>query len=203
MRRLATWSFTLCLGALAASPAPARADDKPAAPPATKKIDNPTYTEWAKFKVGAFVETTTETTQMGQTSTMKSTTKLVELTADKAVIESSVVTMAGGQEYAMPATKRDEPKTIEVPDVKAPEPKDKPVVKEGEETIEVTGKKVACKTHEMTMDISGMKTWSKTWLTKEIPGGMAKMESKTDGKVGEMTISSTSKTTVTKFSTGA
>lgn len=203
MRRLRLAAVLLPLLALGA---PAWSDgDKPATPRATKKIDNPEYAQWAVFKVGAFVELTTESNQGGMSSTLKMAHKLLELTAEKAVVETTMTTVAGGQEMAMPAQKRDVPKVVEVPDVQVPEtkPVDAPKVKEGEETIEVGGKKVACKTFETTMEFSGMQTWRKTWTSKEIPGQTAKMESKTEGKVGEVTISSSSKTTVTKFGTGS
>ena len=207
MRTLATLSLCFCF--LAAGTAPVAADDRPAAPPAKKRIENPEFAAWSGFKVGAFVELSVESAQMGSTSTSKLTHKLVELTADKAVIETTGTTKAGGMEYALPATKRDVPKEVEVPDIKLPDAKPaEGEVKKGEETIEVAGKKIACTTFESTLEMAipgagTMKTWSKRWTSKEIPGGEAKSEAKTDTQMGERTISGTAKTTVTKFGTGA
>ena len=108
-----------------------------------------------------------------------------------------------GQEQTLPASKRDVPKTIEVPDVKLPDPKDAPKVKEGEETIDVAGTKVACKTYETTTDANGMKSVTKTWISNDIPGRTARMDQKSEGKIGDVSISSTSKITVTKWGKGA
>jgi hypothetical protein len=198
-------SLPVLAAALVLGTASARADEsKPGTPPPTKKIDNPQYAEWARYKVGAFVELTVESDSSGSKSTAKMTTKMVELTAEKLVLEVTTVSKMGEMEYAMPAQKMEVPKILEIPDVKTPEPKpeDKPKVTEGSETIDVAGKKVACKTFESTTEMMGMKSWSKTWLTKDIPGGMAKQESKTEGKAGDMVISSKSTSTVTKFGTG-
>jgi hypothetical protein len=199
---LTRW-FPLVAAALALSAQPLSADDsKPGVPPAQKKMENPTFVEWSRWKVGAFVEMTTESDSSGTKSSVKMTTKLLEVTAEKVVLEHTMVSKMGDQEFPMPPQRKDEPKTIEVPDVKAPEqkPEDKP--KEGSETIEVAGKKVACKTVETTTEMSGMKTTAKIWLTKDIPGGLAKQTSKTEGKAGDIVISSTSIGVVTKFGTG-
>lgn len=204
MLALLTRSLPLFVAALALA-APLRADDsKPGAPPPMKKIENPTYTEWARFKVGAFVEMTNDSEVSGNKSSTKMTTKLLEMTAEKLVLETTMVSKMGDQEYALPASKQDVPKMLEVPDVKTPEPKpeEKPKVVEGSDTIDVAGKKVACKTTEIKYDNSGTKGWVKTWSTKEIPGGVARSESTSETKAGEMTISSKTTQTVTKYSQG-
>jgi hypothetical protein len=196
-------SLPLFVAALAFAAAPVRADDsKPGVPPPMKKVANDTYTEWSRYKVGAFVEMTTESDSSGNKSTVKMTTKLLELTPEKLVLEMTMVSKMGAQEYPMPAQKQDVPKMVEVPDVKAPEVKPEEKPKEGSETIEVAGKKVACKTLESVTEVSGMKTTSKTWLTKEIPGGWAKQTSKTEGKSGDFVVNNVNTSTVTKFSLG-
>jgi hypothetical protein len=57
---LTRW-FPLVAAALALSAQPLSADDsKPGVPPAQKKMENPTFVEWSRWKVGAFVEMTTD-----------------------------------------------------------------------------------------------------------------------------------------------
>jgi hypothetical protein len=205
MLTLLSRSLPLVAAALVFGTAPARADEsKPGTPAPKKKIDNPQYADWSRFKVGAFVEATIESDSSGSKSTAKMTTKMVELTAEKLVLEVTTVSKMAGQEFAMPAQKIEVPKILEIPDIKLPEtkPEDTPKVTEGSETIEVAGKKVACKTIESTGDMMGMKHWSKTWYTNEIPGGWAKQETKSEGKAGGMDISSKNTSTVTKFSAG-
>lgn len=184
------------LAALVLVASPAFAAD---AAPKTKKIDNPEFASWSKFAVGAFVELTTVSDSMGQKSTSKMTHKLVELTADKAVVETAMVLEGVPAEFAPKPERRDVPKTIEVPDVEAPTQNPDVKVVEGEETIDVAGTSVKCKTTESTVTASGMTTKSKTWTSDGVPGLMAKMEMRSEGKVGEMTILTTASTTVTKW----
>jgi hypothetical protein len=170
---------------------PAIAEDAPK----TKKIANPEYDNWAQFQVGAFVELTTESEAMGQKSTMTATTKLLELTKEKAVIETNM-----GIE-GVPAMRRDVPKEIEVPDVKGPDsPTPDVKIKEGEETIDVAGTSMKCKTIESTAVTGDMTATSKTWMSEQIPGRIAKMDVVSSGKIGDMEIKSTAKSTITKWS---
>jgi hypothetical protein len=155
----------------------ARAEDKPAAP-AMKKIDNPTYASWAKFKVGTSTTYVTETDVAGQASKMTMTHKLVELTAEKAVIETTMKTEAAGQSFDMPAQRRDEPKTIEVPAVTDPN-QPKPDVKEGKGDMTTPAGTFSCKWVETTVAMKGMTTTSRVWQSDDVPGNMVKMESTT------------------------
>jgi hypothetical protein len=85
---------------------------------------------------------------------------------------------------ALPGQKRDVPakiKKVEGDPSKAP----KPV--EGDEEIEVAGKKVKCRWVETTTEAGGNRIVSRVWMSKEVPGGMAKMESKTTGQVSSAT----------------
>jgi len=187
----------LFLTALLLLAAPARAEDAPK----TKKIANPEYASWSKFKVGAYAELTSVSEAMGQKTTTKMTHKLVELTEEKAVVETSMSSEGIPAEYAPKPTRRDVPKEIVVP-VAPPAPEGdqpKPEVKEGEETIDVAGTQVKCKTIESTVKASGMTTTTKVWTSSDVPGMTAKMTSRTEGKVGETTFVSSSTTTVTKW----
>ena len=182
MRR--SYAF-LMLAVAALLALPAIAEDAPK----TKKIANPEYDNWAQFQVGAFVEITTESETMGQKSTSTATTKLLELTKEKAVVETNM-----GIE-GVPPMRRDVPKEIEVPD---PTPDAK--FKEGEETIDVAGTSMKCKTIESTTVTGDMTGTSKVWMSEQVPGRTAKMEVVSSGKVGDMVITSKATSTVTKWS---
>ena len=159
--------------------------------PAT--IDNPEFAHWSKFKVGTWVKLESEQTGGGQTMKTTMTHKVVELTKEKAVIET---TMSFGMPGMEPqTTKRDVPaKMPKPPEVPKTDESLKPEVKEGEETIEVVGKKIKCKTTEMTMDIGQTKSWTKSWTSEDVPGFLVKMEQKTTGAA-----ESSSKTTLKEW----
>ncbi|MGC4030620.1 MAG: hypothetical protein QM754_02565 [Tepidisphaeraceae bacterium] len=159
----------------------ARADDaKP----------NPEYEAWAKCKPGATVTIKGSTETAGNKMENSVTTKLLEVTPEKAVVESTITMEMMGQKMPQPPQKRDVPKTFVMPkphavpgqpEQKAPEPKI------GEETITVAGKEYKCKTTEIELNQNGMKVHSKTWTSDQVPGGMVKMTSDATGAVSAKT----------------
>jgi hypothetical protein len=144
-------------------------------------MDNPEYANWKGFKVGSSVTMKMVSEASGFKSEMEQTHKLVELTADKAVVETAGVMITGGNKINLPATKREIPakvKKAEGGDAKGA----KADVKESSEEIEVGGKKLKCKVVETDSEASGTKTHVKTWQSDEVPGKMVKMESHSEGK---------------------
>ncbi len=139
-------------------------------------VDNPEYQNWSKGKAGSFVSSKMVSDFGGNKSEMEMTTTLKEISADKAVVETKTSMVVGGNKMDLPAQSRDVPAKI-----KKVEGKEGEKPKEGDEEIEVAGKKLKCHWVETTTDANGNKTTAKVWTTKEIPGGMAKMESTTEG----------------------
>jgi hypothetical protein len=171
-----------------------------------EQVENPQYASWSKFKPGTTVtyKVNSETKMQGMPDPMKSemtmSTKLVEVKPDELTIEVTNKMMAGGQEMAMPATTQKVPAKIEktatpAPDAKV-EIKDQ---KDGKDTVEVGGKKYDAATHEQTMVMKepAMTTVSKTWTSKEVPGGLVKSETKSSGS-----MDSTSTMTLVEFTEG-
>lgn len=146
----------------------AMAQDKPA-----ELKDNPLYKYWTDCKVGSWVKMTMSYDQAGQKVEIEQVQKLLEITEDKVVVEVTGTTKLGAQEFPSPAQKQD---------IKAREPGDKvKIEKEGDEEIEVAGKKLKCHWFEASLQ-TGPKTMKmKGWLAKEIPGGMAKLEMSPEG----------------------
>ncbi len=58
----------------------------------------------------------------------------------------------------------------------------------GEETLEVGGKKLACKWVETEIDAGGQKMTSKAWTCDEVPGGVVKVETKGANLTSTMTL---------------
>src|SRR6478672_2814372 len=117
---------------------------------AAEQVDNPSYKAWAKFKAGTSVTMKTESDMAGTKSDMTSTTTLVEINADKAVVETKMSMNAGGQAMDMPAQNQDVPaKMDKVEPVAAGKETEKPEVKESSEDVEIPGgKKVKAKVTE-------------------------------------------------------
>ena len=136
--------------------------------------ENHEYKMWSGFKKGAWVKYKTVSEAAGFKTELEQTITLADLTAEKASIETIMV-MSGNK---LPAQKRDIPAKVKV---EGQAKGDAPKPKEGDEEIEVGGQKVKCHWIETTTEAGGNKTVAKIWQSKDIPGGMAKMESNTTG----------------------
>jgi len=129
--------------------------------------ENPEFGYWSEHKTGSWVKLKMDMDAQGAKISVEATHTLGEITADKVVIErKNKVTVNGAAQ----------PEGTEKEDVFKDPAKDKnPVTidKEGDEEIEVAGKKMKCHWIEGTQKD---KTKVKFWLSKEIPGGIAKGE---------------------------
>ncbi|MCX5683086.1 MAG: hypothetical protein NT049_05300 [Planctomycetota bacterium] len=143
-------------------------------------VDNPAYKLWASFKAGAMVKSEMNTTAGEMKTQIEQTQTLKEVTPEKAVVEIKMTMLMSGNKTEMPANSIEIPAKIEKGKLAA---KPDAEVKEGAEAIEVAGKKLQCKWTETKMKQGEMTIMSKVWTAAEIPGSVAKMESKTEGTV--------------------
>jgi len=142
--------------------------------------ENPQFAGWKDFKAGSWVKWTMEMDVEGQKMQMEETVTLLEVTAEKIVIEHKGKTTSGGKEY--PSSRKEDilPKTDLLSKYE----------KTGEETIEVGGKKLACVVYlaKMKPDAAGGFVGElKFWVSKEIPGSVARMEVTTEKDKKPMT----------------
>jgi hypothetical protein len=150
-----------------------------------KKIDNPEYTSWSKYKPGTTVKMTIVNNAGGQKFEIARTSKLVEVTAEKCVLEDEGMTKVAGMEVKQPATKRDVPKTLEV-DAKSADAikavKPEGTTEEGTETLKVSGTEIKTKWYKFKSKAAGgaAATEGQMWMSEEVPGLMVKMTTKTD-----------------------
>ena len=130
---------------------------------AADMIDNPEYKNWSSCKAGSWVKF--EMTNNGMKSSM--TYKLLEISAEKAVIETSMPpTKVGDKEYPIPASKRDVPAKVE-------KPKEDPAAKPAEKAKE--GDEAALKLGDKTVKAHWMEAGGgKTWFSDDVPGRMCK-----------------------------
>jgi hypothetical protein len=142
--------------------------------------ENPQFTGWKDCKVGSWMKWTMEADIEGQKMQMEETVTLLEVTAEKIVIEHKGKATAGGKEY--PSERKEDilPKTDILSKYE----------KTGEETIEVAGRKLACQVYLAKMKPSaagGSVNDIKFWISKEIPGSVARMEVTADKDKKPMT----------------
>jgi hypothetical protein len=172
-------AFPTCLAALALAGAPA--------PQAAQKDDeqvvNPYHKHWSAFKTGTTV-TTRETTKYAAgspearlapdgTDVKEVTYKLAQATADKVVVETVVV------EHVLLSAIEQAPTRITYPAKVKKSHLDQAREALGDkgtdEELKVAGKTVKCRVFETTFpEGDGLMTTQKTWISNEVPGGIAK-----------------------------
>jgi hypothetical protein len=123
------------------------------------------YEYWANCKVGSWVKYKMTGSSSGGDLIVTET--LLELTPEKAVVQTTLKSSAAGQAPEPPAIKQD---------VKAKDSKAEKIVAEKEEEVTVAGKTLKCRAVEYEAETPRDKISGKAWMTKEIPGGAAKGE---------------------------
>ena len=165
---------------------------------------NPAYKIWSQFKVGSSVTYKNEmeikvdaadAAAMPPRPSMTMTRKLVELTPEKAVIETAMTMNMNGQERTMPAQRQDVLATVDADKASASAyfqssqmPGTVSDIKEGDEDATVMGKTLKCHTFSATMTQNTMKMQIKIWINSDTPGGMVKTENRSDQMNSTMTL---------------
>ncbi|MCA9322636.1 MAG: hypothetical protein KDB53_17975, partial [Planctomycetes bacterium] len=142
-RKLTVLGWALVIGFLAS---PAMAQEIPGMKKTGKKIDNPLYTQWSKFKPGTFVTLKSSSSYGDMTTDTLMTTTLKEVTDEKIVLSTTSVMEVQGQKIETPMPDQSHEAKVDeyVPTETTDEtPKFKTETKD--ETIEVAGKKLDCK----------------------------------------------------------
>lgn len=162
------------------------------------------YSHWAKCGLGSTV-TTEDVKEIAPGMRMISTTSmtLAAVEKDKVVVDMVVRNRVEGgpvdfpptetlQEVEIPA----EPETPRGTEVSSTSEADAdgnwgisevstvpwdPEIEEGDETIIVSGSELACRWIRRRVKVGGMRLTLKTWLSDEIPGGLARSEARMDG----------------------
>lgn len=143
--------------------------------------ENPEFGYWSACKTGSWVKLKMEIDAQGTKINVESHHVLLEAAADKVVVEQkSKVTIAG-------VPPQDQTKKEEIFKDKEKDPIK--IEKEGDEEIEVAGKKLKCHWIEGTQEDT---TKVKFWVSKDVPGGVVKGELSGGELPGPMKIAATS-----------
>jgi hypothetical protein len=147
-----------------------------AAPPKPgDMINNPPYSAWAQFKVGAS-STVKDTVTLPDGSTVESTisSRLVAKSKDGVKVETvNTLAVTGTQDHEKASTVSFYPAVINFEATQSP-PAAGYNVAEGKETLEINGKKVETEWVEDTSSNCDESTVEKAWTAREVPGGMVK-----------------------------
>jgi len=153
--------------------------------PLQEDSENPEYKRWAAFKVGSWVKMKSEIVS-GENKIpipQEVTFTLIELDEKKAVVEEVLVTTVPSKE---PVPEKPKKRTY-----RAKSTKKEAIEKEGDEELEIAGKKLAC--HWTLVKPPGASGGSmKTWATPEVPGGVARMELNYSGLGGSQRLTAIS-----------
>ena len=129
---------------------------------------NPQFEYWSNCKPGSWVKNRMDMENQGQKFEIESTTRLLEVTPEKVLIETLL--------------KNSLPRKTEIKAVEAQKGK---TIVEKEAELTVAGKTLQCRYFEMeSEDAEKKKVTVKAWMSKEIPGGIAKSEVTTESVKG-------------------
>ena len=151
---------------------------------AQQTVENAEFKNWSKFEKGTSVTLKNVTTSGDIKSESIITTTLVEVGADKLVLEMAVTAKLNGMEFKNPPMKRDVTKTVTLPaGTPKPDPKAKPegTVEEGTETLKIGGTEYKTKWYKTKVKAGGADTESKVWTSDDVPGTIVKMETTSAG----------------------
>lgn len=150
-------------------------------------IDNPAYTNWAKFKPGTLVKYSMEVNAMGNASSTETTQTLKNVAADKVTVEMKSSMVVAGNKMDMPPTLQEIPAKIKKPDTSAVQPADAPKTETSTEDVQAAGKTYSCKKTTVSSDQNGMTTKATTWTCDDVPSGVVKLEAETSGSMTSST----------------
>ena len=139
-----------------------------------EQVSNPQFENWKKFNEGSSATVTTTIEAKGQKINTESTNKLTAKADDQVTVEMSGTVEVAGQKRPIPPQSQKVPAKVEKEDA--------PVqVGEATEKVEAAGKTFDCKVYEITKALgNGQTVKAKTWLNSEVPGGVVKMEAKSE-----------------------
>lgn len=152
-------------------------------------VDNPMYLHWARFKPGSYVTMKVTTKTAAMTNESEQTYTLKSITPEKAILETRMTAISGGNRTTMPPSTMEIParvekgKAVSVTGVKG----SGKVIGQGEEVLTIKDKKVKTKWVKSTAEYSGTKSEVTVWTSNDIPNMTARSINKSSG-AAQMTM---------------
>lgn len=158
-----------------------------------EKIDNPEYANWSRFTKGTTVTRVWTTVQpSGRTSKVTETLTLIEVAADKVVLEVEYLSeVPGATTFKTKPKERTVPKTVELPtgvkkdDFTTKLPGTVEAGKEAE-TVKVPGGEFRARWFKTVEERGANRIEGKSWVSDDVPGRIVKVEETTSSKGKEL-----------------
>lgn len=147
---------------------------------AAQQVDNPAYAAWVKFNEGSMARYTGNTKTMGMDTTIESSITLKSKSSDRVVVEIRRKVTTQGDTVEEPVVTQAIP--AKVPPERAPK-------QNGEVDLENDGKVLRCRIYERGEVLKeGINLMTRTWMSDTVPGGVVRIESKTEGHISMNTF---------------
>lgn len=166
-----------CFALLVLAAGSARAED----------VENPEFASWSKFKTGAAVTHKSISTINGRASEQTQTHTLVEVAADKVVVEMRVTIVVQGNVLKPNAVRQEISKALVIPkgakkaDVLAGKPEG--TFDEGAEILKLDGKELRTRWFKYKTETGGRVIQGQKWLSADVPGLLVRQHESTGGAV--------------------
>ncbi|MFH0982525.1 MAG: hypothetical protein V2A79_13450 [Planctomycetota bacterium] len=140
-------------------------------------VDNPLYKHWAQFKPGSYAKLKLVTEVVSNTTETLVTYTHKELTADLAVVEERTLVTVEGENVERKPVRKKYPAKITVQQAEKQDPPGDG--QEGEEEIEVLGRKFKARWVETEIRRPQQVSSIKAWTSEEVPGQTLKLINRT------------------------
>jgi hypothetical protein len=153
--------------------------------PADDKVDNPMYLTWSAFKAGTWVRFSSTTRMNGARTELEITTRLVEITPERAVLEIHILPKAmpsgAGKPLVQTQIAAARVGRTEVAQRMKEKADAETVVGSGEEELSVGGQSIRCQRVETVARSGGSEIRSTIWSCDQVPGAMVRMRTTIEG----------------------
>ncbi len=141
-----------------------------------EEVEHPIYRSWARHPVGTAVTHKSVTTTDGPTIVTTTTTTLVELSAAKAVLETTTISNATGDTVEGPPLRYNQKRMFPLfPGVKKEDiGKPSGAIAKGEETLTLGGIAYQAEWFDSKGRTDAGETFTRTWMSDEVPGKLLK-----------------------------
>lgn len=146
------------------------------APAAAAEVEHPAFRSWARHPIGTTIAVRSVTESPASRLTTTTTTKLLEIKPDGAVLETQVTSDATGKLVTNQPDRLEQRKMFPVlPGVK-PENIGKPskALAQGEETLKIAGREFRTVWYDTKEKGDAGDTFTRTWLSDDAPGRLVK-----------------------------
>ena len=145
-----------------------------------EEVEHPAYKSWASQPIGTTIAIRSVTASAQSTITTTTTTKLVKFEPDKAILETSKVSDATGKVVEGAPDRLEQRKMfplfagVKKEDIGQPTN----AIARGEETLKLAGREIKTTWYDVKGKGDAGDTFTRTWLSDEIPGRLVKAVTK-------------------------